>query len=376
MTKRPTIAFLLNLVQDVSILRPVAQLAAAEFDVRILFLASSKFASRDTANIWCAELSEIAADIGAEMHAFEDAFDAYSVLQGGYGAIFAASESNLPAHHETHSVFQSAPSGYARVALQHGYECVGFLQNRQHDLAHGLNITFAADILAGWTPASRLRSMPSSQRDKLIVTGPSTLLSTPPSRSATPEGIVCENLHSVRLSAGSAARGDFMGAFGRFSAALAAEGEEKIWMRPHPGGQFVLRRGVPLPPNTALDNRPLYKIDLSSYGYGISPPSSILIDMLLAGLPAAVWVDAASAMDVSNYEGLTFVNTAADWLAFRRDAQIRREAILIKQRRFLSEKQLPTDRHDVRKRFVDLICLATEHSGLNSLSISSHTTAS
>lgn len=357
MKQKVVVAFLFNLVQDVSVLRPIALLAEAEFDARVLFLVSHKFVARDAQGVWMKEIASLAGRVGAEIHEYDSAFSAYLRLRSGHGAIFAASESNLPAHLETHEVFRAAPNGYARIALQHGFECVGLLQNRQHDLAHGRNVAFAADIVAGWMPASQLRSMSSSQRDKLYVTGPSTVMSPPPVEQPLDYGLVCENLHSVRLTAGAATRGDFMGAFGRFCVALAAEGDEEVRLRPHPGGQFLIRNGVPPPANVVIDSRPLYQIDLSAMVYGVSPPSSILIDMLLAGLPAAVWIDADAAMDVSNYEGLVFVSDAADWLAFRRDAKIRREMIQHRQKRFLTRLEMPTDRQDVRRRFLDLLTL-------------------
>lgn len=359
MTQVPTAVFLFNLVQDVSILRPVV-LLATEFDARLLLLVSHKFAARDSQGVWTAELAALAQMTGAHIHDYDSAFTAYGHLQGGHGAIFSASESNLSAHIETHEVFQAAPSGFARVALQHGFECVGFLQNRQHDLAHGGNVSFAADIVAGWMPAERLRSMPSSERDKLYVTGPSTVLVAPNASERIQGGLVCENLHSVRLSANGAARGGFMSAFGRFCASLAAEGDEQVCLRPHPGGRFLVRNGVTPPANVVVDGRPLYQIDLSAFAYGVSPPSSILIDMLLAGLPAAVWRDADAAMDVSNYEGLVFVSGAEDWLAFRRDARIRREMILHQQQQFLNRLEMPIDRRDVRRRFSELLTLVLE----------------
>ena len=120
----------------------------------------------------------------------------------------------------------------------------------------------------------------------------------------------------------------------------------------------AIRNGVAPPPNVIIDSRPLYQVDLSAFGYGISPPSSILVDMLLAGLPAAVWIDADAAMDVSNYDGLVFVSGAEEWLAFRRDARVRREMILHRQKRFLDSLEMPTDRQEVRRRFHNLLSLA------------------
>ena len=55
--------------------------------------------------------------------------------------------------------------------------------------------------------------------------------------------------------------------------------------------------------------------DLLPFGGFISPPSTVLLDAVTAGVPSAVWSDAAAAGDSSNYAGLPVVADFADWLA-------------------------------------------------------------
>lgn len=355
MTRRK-IVFLFNLLQDVNIIRPVA-LLAREMDVDVAFLCSHKFAPRDKQKVWTRALQTLAAECGATISEYDSPFAAYRLLQGGYGALIAASESNLPPHVEVHDLFRVAPSGYTRVTLQHGFECIGFLQNREHDKAHGRNVRFAADILATWMPSHRMASMAQSERDKVFLTGPGLLLQQPRDGKNLAEGIVCENLHSVRLSASGDFRQNFMTDFARFCVHLAGRGET-VCLRPHPGGQFLMRNDIAAPANARLDARPIHEVDLGAFAFGISAPSSVVLDMVLAGLPTAVWADARGVMDLDNYEGLTVIRHQDDWLAFHRDARLRPDMIRARQDQFLRGLEMPLDPADVRQRFIALLTLA------------------
>jgi glycosyltransferase involved in cell wall biosynthesis len=109
-----------------------------------------------------------------------------------------------------------------------------------------------------------------------------------------------------------------------------------------------------LPPNVVLNNHPIYKVDLSRYAYGISAPSSVLLDMVLAGIPAAVWRDEGGAMDAANYEGLAQISTLNDWLDFSREAVAHPQRFIEGQQAFLARQQMPTDPADVYARFARL----------------------
>ncbi len=176
---RSSVVFLFNLVQDVSIIRPLAYLLRRESDHEIVFLISHRFLDRDRQRIWQREIAQMRVDLCASMYLYGSPLDAHTIIQGLSGYIVAASESNLGGHVETHDVFRIAPPNLLRVVLQHGFECVGFLQNREHNIAHGRNVTFAADVICSWMPASETTATPVSERDKICVTGPSTVLQHP-----------------------------------------------------------------------------------------------------------------------------------------------------------------------------------------------------
>ena len=357
MSARKDIVFLFNLLQDVNILRGLVQLAAAECEADLHLLVSNAFGKRDRLNIWGPELAELARETGAQVQVFETPADIRHYLNGRGGVMIAASESNLQAHAETRDAFRIAPASFIRITLQHGLECIGFLQSREHVLGHGRNITFNADLICAWLQADRLSALSYPERGKLQVTGPSTLLNRPlphPDHPPAGGGLVCENMHSVRLSASGDHRASFMDIFFDFCHRLEARGQD-VTLRPHPGGQYVLKNKIALPDNIHLNTLPIYHVDLAGYAYGISAPSTIVLDMVLADIPTAVWRDPAGIMDARNYDGLTTISSIEDWLGFERDARLRPGMILERQRRFLDRLGMPQDRAWIRARFAGLL---------------------
>lgn len=355
MRNTPTAVFLVNLVQDVNVLRPLVVMASRDFGLPCMILVSTKFAGRDLFGIWRSEIDRICAETGSAFAFFDDDWEAHRHLDGR-GVIFAASESHLHNHVTTHSIFLHAPSSYLRVTLQHGFECVGFRHSGDHVRAHGPTASFGADLVCSWYGSDQLLSMSPSQARKLVVTGPTSVLQMPSGpfeRSKADPGMVCENLHSVRLNGAGNFKTEFVAAFDEFCRLLAEDGR-KVVLRPHPGGQYVLKNKVPLPPNAAIENAPMYRMDLRKLSYGISAPSSVLIDMLLAGIPTAVWRDRQGDMDANNYAGLRTVSTPAEWLAFACEATADPAAFLESQQKFLDAQRIVLDPSDVYARYASI----------------------
>ncbi|WP_345165573.1 glycosyltransferase family protein [Sphingomonas daechungensis] len=338
-----------------NILRPLIYMASRSFSLDVLILVSTKFTGRDIFGIWQRELAQTQSETSARVEYFNSDWEAYRHLSGE-GLIFAASESYLHNHVTTHSVFRYAPPSYLKVTLQHGFECVGFRHSADHVRAHGATASFGADIVCAWQPSEHLVSMSASQRSKLLVTGPTSVLqlhSAEVARDPRRMGIVCENLHSVRLNGAGDFKGEFVDAFAEFCSALEEEGRE-VALRPHPGGQYVLKNKVPLPRNARIENAPMYRVNLRQFGYGISAPSSVLIDMLLAEIPTAVWRDQGGGMDAGNYDGLSAVSTPAEWAEFSKAAIEDPEPFVELQQRFLDRQEMPLDPQDVFQRYAKL----------------------
>lgn len=359
MLKQRTAVFLINLVQDVNILRPLMFMAALDFELQTLILASTKFCGRDLFGVWRSELENISFETGADVEYFNNDWEARGYLNGK-GLIFSASESHLHNHVTTHSVLRHAPSSLLRVTLQHGLECIGFRHSADHARAHGETASFGADLVCSWYGNDQLISMARSQRGKVVVTGPPAVLQLPSGPIPENEkqaGIVCENLHSVRLNGAGDFKVEFVDAFAEFCALVRSEGREVV-LRPHPGGQYVLKNRVELPDNVRINNAPMYRLDLRQFAYGISAPSSVLIDMLLARIPTAVWRDQCGGMDADTYAGLATVSSPQEWHNFARAAIDDPAPFLEAQDRFLERTGLLLDPREVYGRFAELFRLA------------------
>ncbi|BEV01870.1 glycosyltransferase [Novosphingobium olei] len=354
----PVAAFLFDLIQDVSVLRPIIRTLALRGDLEFVFLMSRQFEGRDKQWIWRAEIDELARDFDARLVRFETPLGAVQDLYGRRGILFSASESNLTAHAVNHHVFLSAPPSFVRVTVQHGYECVGFNQNREQTLAHGTAVRFAADILCGWVPRERLRHLCPSERDKYVELGPPMVLNRlfdqRDVRVPRDTGLVCENLHSVRMRTVGEFQSTYLATLLEFSGEQI-KSKRKVAVRPHPGGQFLLKNRVELPQNVVLANKPMYKTDLGGFIFGISAPSSVLIDMVLAGIPTAVWSDRGSLIDTTSYAGLAKVTTTEDWTAFADEAAADPEPFLARQRIFLRRSGLDIEPNLIASRLSGLV---------------------
>lgn len=355
----PCVALVFNLLQDVNILWPIAKLVHEETSYHLILLVSENFVQRDKTGRWMGELKRLKSQTTASLHRFSTSLAAHALLQGRNGAIIAASESSLNPHRITHDLFRSAPSGFTRITLQHGFECAGFHQNREQTLAFGDSVEFAADVICSWTGPERLTHTLRTEMSKVVVTGPSSQIlrgRADNERPATPgyTGLVCENLHSVRMSAAGDFKQSYMDTFIAFARVMAHKGRS-VALRPHPGGQYVVRNAVQLPGNMVLQDDPIYRLDLARYAYGISAPSSVLIDMVLAGIPTAVWQDPDGTIDAHSYGGLAKVQSLSEWIAFADAAIANRSSFLEAQTQFIENTGIVFDPVTVRERYLDLI---------------------
>ena len=352
---KPSAVFLIHLVQDVSVLRPLIFMVARDIGFDTLVLVSTKFIARDISGLWQAELAQLSDESGSRLEYFRDDWEARRHLEGK-GLLIAASESSLPQHATTHDVFRLAPSSYLKVTVQHGFECVGLRHSDAHVRAHGKTASFGADIVCSWFGFDQLNSLAHSQRGKICVTGPTSVLQMWPGeydRPREPIGIVCENLHSVRFSGSEGSRNEFVDTFAQFSKGMAAR-KKKIMLRTHPGGQYVVKNRIALAPNVQIEQAPLYRLDLRQFSYAISAPSSVLIDLLLAQIPTAVWRPSRSRPDITGYQGLHMVSSPEDWIQFVRSAEANPQPFLDRQTEFLRKTGMPLDAREVFVRFAQL----------------------
>ncbi|QIK78087.1 hypothetical protein G7077_03325 [Sphingomonas piscis] len=354
MGKRKAV-FIIHLLQDVQVLRPLIFMAARDYGFDTNLLVSDRFGARDTSGIWVHELQAISQETGATLIRFGDDLDAYRHLSEGGGLLFSASESNTPEHETAHNIFRYAGADYLRVTVQHGFECVGLRHGVSHTQKFGSTASFAADILCTWFDLEQLTSLAPSQAPKVVVTGPTSVLQVGKRLAieSNKAGMVFENLHSVRFDGSSKLRQEFLTAFRKAAGGLHKKGIATR-LRPHPGGRFSTRGDHGVPPFVELEEAPLYRLGLGDFAFGISPPSSVIIDMLLADLPTAVWQDPDGQVDLGHYAGLAKVSSAEDMIGFAEAALLNREAILAAQRIWIEQQGMPLEPLDVYRRFAAL----------------------
>ena len=365
MEKSILAGFVVNLLQDVNVLRPVVYLTSDDLGLKPLIFITPAFVKRDKQNIWTRQLTSLAQDTNGCIHLISSSLQVWRLLnEASHGFLMSASESDLDAHKETHELFKYCPGKIKCITLQHGFECVGFLMNKNHQNVYGYSVGFAADYICGWTPLPLQRNLRPQQRSRYICTGPAAWITMTSKRKlagashsvAKKIGIVCENLHSVRHGTQSNIN-LFMEQFLQLAADLYSIGEE-VALRPHPGGQYTIKNNIKLPDNVVVENRPSYEVDWANYSYGISAPSSVLFDLIVNNVPAMVWQDPGQVIDITQVAYLPVAQSACDMFSF---AQMPLNLVFADASRQLSSILKNPD--VVRRNFVELLSDITRLKG-------------
>ena len=321
----PQLLVVFNLVQDVAILRPLVYLAHDDLGIQPTLVCCSRLKPRDLHGIWLQEIEHMRVDTKAQLLWVEKPWQLWQAVAPGRGVMVCASESELNNHLDTRLLVQSAPSNIITLTLQHGWECVGFLMNKHQQASHGVSVGMYADVIASWRPVEELRDLRPLLRSRVVHTGPTTLITHTSRRRLQASGmgqekrkkipLICENLHSVRFQGEQQSRSGFLHIFEKFAAARAERGEMTA-LRPHPAGQYTLKTKQALPNGVRIVNEPTYRIPWEEFSFGISAPSTVLLDMMAHGLPTAVWVDADGDLDTRHLACLPKVSSLEEWLNF------------------------------------------------------------
>ena len=348
--------YVFNILQDVNILQSLVRFYAVEFQRRSTFIVTMNFKDLDSSGLWLRELEELALYTNSNLKYIDDDLTSFMLFQGEQGIMISASESNLKVHKSVFDLFSFLPSEIIKVTLQHGYECVGYLHSRDHDMAHGKNIKSNSDILCSWANLEFLKSINYTEVEKIVVTGGTFLLNEPVrslGNTAEKNGIICENMHSARMSNAGDFKVKFLAIFDEFCKIKEIQGDQ-IYLRPHPAGQYTLKTNHSLASNVVIENDPIYKLNLNKYSYCISPPSSIIIDMIYSNVPVAVWGDPDGLMDLGNYRGLHVVNTLIDFLEFSIDSIKNKEKYLQLQQKFVLNSGIIFSAEYAKKMYRDI----------------------
>lgn len=352
--------FLVDLNQDVAAFRHVAHFFRRESSLAILFMISENFRKRDALGVWRLEVQEICRELNAEAIEVDSVADVIRCLADKAGLLLSASESALPAHAFNHAAFLAAPDTFVRVTLQHGLECIGFNHNDAHDRNWHHYVGMACDVAASWFEDDVLHSVRADQRSKIVPVGPPLGLDSPPpvyrpqpaAKKPIVHGLVCENLHSVRFSAG--AKNLFVDALSAFARHLEPL-DGTIELRPHPGGLYLEKNKVPLPRNVRFNRLPLYRQSLDKFSFCISGPSTVLLDLVWADVPVAVWTSGEQSMSIGVYSNLHVVSNELEWLDFAIAATREPGPFLEAQTKFLTSLKLPSDIPGRYRQLLELV---------------------
>jgi hypothetical protein len=147
--------------------------------------------------------------------------------------------------------------------------------------------------------------------------------------------------------------------FERFAEQLGKVGGA-VELRPHPAGRYTEKKNVAFPGNVQKNVSPLYKQALEKFDFCISAPSSVIFDMVWAGVPVAVWTTRSNNLDIGIYHSLTIVRDDGDWLEFAMACAEDPSPFLCAQTNFLHSLGIPSD---IPQRYRELLSLGFQRNG-------------
>jgi hypothetical protein len=310
----------LDLVQDFEVLRPLllkCATSSAWSDTRV-----SVSELMATSHIWKEVNRFLVALRIPWFHPIGpvDVVNALGCGKGGKGVLITASESTARNHRFSHEVCRMASPRTVKITVQHGYECVGLRHHRGHDRAFPRGVRFASDYVLTWAHLDALPDLHPADRGKCIpvgvVKGFAEEVATGAEGGELPDRVpfpvlIAENLHSTRFV--DPAR------YKRFHDFIldVNDGDFALTIRSHPARR-TLQKGKHKEALTFLTGD-LRAKELRQFGIVVSPPSTILLDAVLAGVPAAIWSEQVDLGDCENYPGIPSVGDLADFAGLCND---------------------------------------------------------
>ena len=326
MADRRSAIFLVNLVQDITVLRPLMHMAR-DLDFSVVILVSSKFSIRDLYGIWWAELDMLHRDLERAARGLRERLGRLPAprrcgrhlcrqrIHPARACRDACDLSLRPA-----VLPQGHPPARVRMCRLSPEQGARRRARPTGVVRRRLAVHVAAERLPDFARGVAARQGRRHRADRRCSNPLPNRSSATPRRAGwcAKTSIRCASMRRARPKA------EFVRVFSEFCALAAPE---TVVLRPHPGGQYVLKHEVAVPANVRINNAPMYRVDLRRLAYGISAPSSVLVDMMLADIPTAVWRDRAGEVDADNYAGLASVSTPREWLEFAREARARAAAL-------------------------------------------------
>ena len=313
--------FVLDLIQDAEILSPLIRRAAQHNSPFFSMVAVTTRVMES--HIW-ANLATFFATHNISWFNPRTPIELVARFSREKALLITASESSAPGHAFCHQACRIAPSNVLRITIQHGIECVGLRHHKAHNLQFPNGIRFASDVILTWQQVDDLIDIHPAEISKCRTVGVIKSfaeqaailrelfwkeLSTLNAEAVTngKEVLLAENLHSVRFSNLTRYQN-----FLQFIDQLSSIQNIPLTIRSHPG-----KRTLEKLPNSARRflKGELLAESVARFSYFVSPPSTIVLDAVMALVPTAVWSDSQNVGDCANYQGLPIVTNYADWAA-------------------------------------------------------------
>lgn len=244
--------------------------------------------------------------------------------------LITCSDSTSPNHKFSRQLVEQASIlDIQTIGIQHGYECLGILHHMSQNSEYPWGVELSTDYVATWQPVDMLTSVSPYTKSRFIPCGPistfarlANLLkksksarSTSASSGRTKKILVCDNSHSPRF--GISGRRE---SFFEFCSSLSKVKDMDIYSRKHPANKFP----VTSPFGFKTVEGELTPFLLKEFDMLISPPSSIIVDGSIIGVPCIVWSDLLIPNDTINYGSLPVVSTAGQLedLAHKKRSQL------------------------------------------------------
>ena len=320
--------FILDLIQDFEVLQPLILRCVVSYVWRDLMISVSGRIIKS--HIWI-YVKPFIESLGIAWFKPSDPWDTVNALGESRSVLITASESTANGHIFCHTVCRLASRRTIKITLQHGYECVGLRHHQAHDLHFSQGVRFASDFVLTWSNIEQLNNIHPSDLNKCIPVGViktfaedvavKRLIEKRNAPALPSVGchvaslLVAENLHSVRFV--NAQR------YQRFLNFIN-DAEYDFWfaltVRSHPG-KLTLQKDKNQHNFSFLEGM-LRASDMAKFDLFVSPPSTIILDAVLAGVPTAIWSDRKELGDCENYATIPSVCDLVELEQFKQDSNL------------------------------------------------------
>lgn len=308
----------LDLVQDFEVLRPLLLRCATSVEWRDTCVSVSELVTKS--HTW-ETVERFLSAFGISWFRPIGPVDTVNVLGSNKAVLVTASESTAPSHKFSHEVCRLASARTVKITIQHGYECVGLRHHQGHNRAFPKGIRFASDYVLTWSHPDALPNLHSSDRGKCVPVGVVKAFAeevagahdNPGDTDAAPFSVlIAENLHSTRFIDPARYK-----RFRDFILDVNNDGDFAVTVRSHPS-KPTLQAGNNSDALTFLTGE-LRVNELRRFAIVVSPPSTIVLDAVLSGVPAAIWSEQVDFGDCENYPGIPSVCDLSDFVELCND---------------------------------------------------------